>query len=82
MADNDEAKDIVATSPNIHQVIKNSFVFKQQTKQVERDSIVYSSSKLMRPPLPFFECHDGGILSADGKCVYFIGIIDTLTFFG
>lgn len=36
----------------------------------------------MRPPIPFYESHDGGILSADGKVIYFIGIIDTLTFFG
>ena len=43
---------------------------------------MYSSSKLMRPPIPFYEAHDGGIVSSDGKKVYFIGIIDTLTFFG
>jgi hypothetical protein len=36
----------------------------------------------MRPPIPFNETHDGGILSSDGKCLYFIGIIDTLTLFG
>jgi 1-phosphatidylinositol-4-phosphate 5-kinase len=37
---------------------------------------------MMRPPVPFYEAHDGGIVSSDGKCVYFIGIIDTLTYFG
>jgi len=36
----------------------------------------------MRPPIPFYETHDGGILSSDGKCIYYLGIIDTLTMFG
>jgi hypothetical protein len=31
---------------------------------------------------PFFEMHEGGIVSADGKYLYFMGIIDILTFFG
>ena len=30
----------------------------------------------------FFESIDGGFVSRDRKKVYFIGIIDTLTFFG
>lgn len=30
----------------------------------------------------FFESIDGGVLSKDKKKIYFIGIIDTLTFFG
>lgn len=30
----------------------------------------------------FFESIDGGMLSEDGKKIYFIGIIDTLTYFG
>lgn len=44
--------------------------------------VTYNSQKLLRPPIPFYEAHDGGIVSSDGKYVYFIGIIDTLTFFG
>ena len=44
--------------------------------------MTYSTQKLLRPPVPFYEAHDGGIVSTDGKCVYFIGIIDTLTYFG
>ena len=51
-------------------------------KESGKMGVTYSSSKLMRPPIPFYEAHDGGIVSSDGKCVYFIGIIDTLTFFG
>jgi hypothetical protein len=35
-----------------------------------------------RPTNPFYEVHEGGILSKDKKCIYFLGIIDTLTVFG
>ena len=35
-----------------------------------------------KPITPIYEIHDGGILSKDKKCIYFIGIIDTLTVFG
>ena len=35
-----------------------------------------------RPEKAFFESHDGGIISADKKEIYFMGIIDILTNFG
>ena len=35
-----------------------------------------------RPKKAFFESHDGGIISADKKEIYFLGIIDILTNFG
>lgn len=38
--------------------------------------------KKNRPTIPFYEAHDGGILSRDKKCIYFLGIIDTLTVYG
>jgi hypothetical protein len=44
--------------------------------------VLYNTQEILRPPIPFYESHDGGILSADGKYIYFIGIIDTLTNFG
>lgn len=43
---------------------------------------LYNTQDIMRPPIPFYETHDGGILSSDGKCIYYLGIIDTLTMFG
>jgi hypothetical protein len=77
--DKKEPKDIISTSPNIHSIIKKSFNF---GRKLGRTSISYSTSELRRPPFPFYESHDGGIVSSDGKCIYFIGIIDTLTLFG
>lgn len=35
-----------------------------------------------RPQKAFFEQQQGGLLSADGKHLYFMGIIDTLTGYG
>ena len=35
-----------------------------------------------RPEKAFFESQDGGIISADGTEIYFMGIIDILTNFG
>ena len=35
-----------------------------------------------RPKRAFFEANDGGLLAADGSCIYFMGIIDILTVFG
>jgi len=40
------------------------------------------NDRRIKPRLPFFEAHDGGLLSKDKDCIYFIGIIDILTFFG
>ena len=33
------------------------------------------------PPKAFFESQDGGLVSADGTQIYFLGIIDILTEF-
>lgn len=35
-----------------------------------------------RPSKAFFESQQGGLVSADGKHLYFMGIIDTLTGYG
>lgn len=32
--------------------------------------------------VPFYEAHQGGILSSDGSKIYFFGIIDIMTKFG
>ena len=80
--DEGEAEHIMRSSPNIHKIIKNSFKFKGGQSLVQKQFDLYKSTELLRPPIPFYECHDGGILSEDGKCLYFLGIIDTLTNFG
>jgi hypothetical protein len=90
LGDSNEAKQITKVSPNIHQIIKKSFKFKDtglkptpNAATGHRPSLVhYNTQEILRPPIPFYESHDGGILSADGKYIYFIGIIDTLTNFG
>ena len=87
LGDKSEAKQIKKVSPNINQIIKNSFKFKSDKvigggSLGQRVSVQYNTQEILRPPIPFYESHDGGILSSDGKYLYFIGIIDTLTYFG
>ena len=37
------------------------------------------SDDLKRPLMPFYEVHDGGIITRDKKAIIFVGIIGTLT---
>jgi hypothetical protein len=58
-----------------------------QLKSMGSDSEAESDdNKLLhekeRPAKAFFETHDGGMLSACGNYIYFLGIIDILTNYG
>lgn len=35
-----------------------------------------------RPVKAFFESQEGGLVSSDGSCIYYMGIIDILTVYG
>jgi hypothetical protein len=57
--------------------------FSEKLEQIKRED--YGGVLVLdkdRFDTSFFESIDGGFLSKDRKKIYFIGIIDTLTFFG
>ena len=56
-------------------------------QSVAEHSLTRNDSELLihqraRPEKAFFESQDGGMISADGTEIYFMGIIDILTNFG
>ena len=53
-------------------------------EEIERKAKISRAKTQLDMPRdkPFFEMHDGGILSSDGQTLYFVGIIDILTNYG
>jgi len=69
------------------QSTNNSLTNRMQSVMADRPSMQRSDSELLlhekkRPDKAFYEAQEGGIVSADGTEIYFMGIIDILTNFG
>jgi hypothetical protein len=80
-------------SPNLDLLILDGILNKVEEDEIRKNSnsdihenFAASDSLLLheqpRPEKAFFESQHGGLVSADGKYLYFMGIIDTLTGFG
>jgi 1-phosphatidylinositol-4-phosphate 5-kinase len=87
------AKQIVDASPNLDilyvEGIKNQLELQYDSLASRdlNDSIQVGDQEILphqrkRPERAFFESQEGGLVSEDGSCIYFMGIIDILTGFG
>lgn len=60
---------------------RNEINVEQLTRTIPNYSQLTNAPSVFGRVKPFYERHDGGILSKDESKLYFIGIIDILTLF-
>ena len=75
-----EAEKIRKKAPSPTEYTIENFIKSHKTSGLEESATQIFDRP--RPQKAFFEAQEGGMVSACGKYIYYVGIIDTLTGFG